>query len=53
VVTKLDRTRSFANQAYLDFSIAVREAIVFDWRKALHPDDLEAFYRRRSRANPH
>jgi PAS domain S-box-containing protein len=40
-VTKLDRTRSFANQAYLDFlGLPFEEAIVFDWRKALHPDDL-------------
>src|SRR3954452_4744447 len=41
-VTKLDRTRSFANQAYLDFlGLPFDEAIVFDWRKALHPDDLQ------------
>jgi len=40
-VTKLDRTRSFANQAYVDFlGLPYAEAIVFDWRKALHPDDL-------------
>jgi PAS domain S-box-containing protein len=40
-VTKLDRTRSFANQAYVDFlGLPYEEAIVFDWRKALHPDDL-------------
>jgi len=40
-VTKLDRTRSFANRAYLDFlGLPFEEAIVFDWRKALHPDDL-------------
>ncbi len=40
-VTKLDRKRSFANQAYLDFlGLPFEEAIVFDWRKALHPDDL-------------
>ena len=39
-VTKLDRTRSFANQAYLDFlGLPFEEAIVFDWRKRLHPDD--------------
>ena len=41
-VTKLDRTRSFANQAYLDFlGLSFEEAVVFDWRKALHPDDLQ------------
>src|SRR5262249_24449985 len=40
-VTKLDRTRLFANQAYLDFlGLPFDQAIVFDWRKALHPDDL-------------
>jgi PAS domain S-box-containing protein len=40
-VTKLDRTRSFANQAYLDFlGLPFEQAIVFDWRKRLHPDDL-------------
>jgi PAS domain S-box-containing protein len=40
-VTKLDRTRSFANQAYLDFlGLPFDQAIVFDWRKRLHPDDL-------------
>jgi PAS domain S-box-containing protein len=40
-VTKLDRTRSFANQAYLDFlGLPFEQAIVFDWRKALHPEDL-------------
>src|SRR5215218_978229 len=39
-VTKLDRTRSFANQAYLDFlGLPFDEAVVFDWRKRLHPDD--------------
>ena len=40
-VTKLDRTRSFANQAYVDFlGLPFEQAIVFDWRKILHPDDL-------------
>jgi len=41
-VTKLDRRRSFANQAYLDFlGMPFDQAIVFDWRKVLHPDDLQ------------
>ncbi|SDJ99349.1 MULTISPECIES: hybrid sensor histidine kinase/response regulator [Bradyrhizobium] len=41
-VTKLDRTRSFANQAYVDFlGLPFEEAIAFDWRKVLHPDDLQ------------
>src|SRR3954453_22957470 len=39
-VTKLDRTRSFANQAYVDFlGLPFEQAILFDWRKVLHPDD--------------
>ena len=37
-VTKLDRTRSFANQAYVDFlGLPFEEAIAFDWRKRLAP----------------
>jgi PAS domain S-box-containing protein len=40
-VTKLDRTRSFVNKAYVDFvGLPYEEAIKYDWRKALHPDDL-------------
>src|SRR3954451_20738593 len=40
-VTKLDRKRSFANQAYVDFlGLPFEEAIAYDWRKVLHPDDL-------------
>ncbi len=39
-VTKLDRTRLFANQAYVDFiGLPYEEAIKFDWRQILHPDD--------------
>jgi PAS domain S-box-containing protein len=39
-VSRLDGTRSFANQAYLDFlGLEYQAAIVFDWRKILHPDD--------------
>ena len=39
-VSKLDGTRGFANQAYLDFlGLEYQAAIVFDWRKILHPDD--------------
>jgi PAS domain S-box-containing protein len=41
-VTKLDRTRSFANQAYVDFlGLPFEQAMAFDWRKVLHPDDLQ------------
>jgi PAS domain S-box-containing protein len=41
-VTKLDRTRSFANKAYVDFlGLPFEEAIAFDWRKRLHPNDRQ------------
>ncbi len=41
-VSKLDGTRGFANQAYLDFlGLPYEQAIVFDWRKILHPDHLD------------
>ena len=41
-VTRLDRTRSFINRAYIDFlGVSHEEALAFDWRKALHPDDLQ------------
>lgn len=40
-VTKLGGQRAFANQAYLDFlGLPYDDALVFDWRNALHPDDL-------------
>jgi PAS domain S-box-containing protein len=41
-VSKLDGTRGFANHAYLEFlGLPYEEAIVFDWRKVLHPEDLD------------
>jgi PAS domain S-box-containing protein len=40
-VTRLDGTRSFANRAYLEFlGLPFEQAVLFDWRKVLHPDDL-------------
>ena len=40
-VSRLDGKRAFANHAYLDFlGLGFDEALVFDWRKILHPDDL-------------
>jgi PAS domain S-box-containing protein len=40
-VSKLDGTRGFANDAYLEFlGLPYEQAIVFDWRKVLHPDHL-------------
>ncbi|MBI5131561.1 MAG: PAS domain S-box protein [Rhodopseudomonas palustris] len=39
-VTRLDRTRSFANRAYLEFlGLGYDDALAFDWRTILHPDD--------------
>jgi PAS domain S-box-containing protein len=39
-VTRLDRTRAFANQAYVDFiGVPYEEALLFDWRQILHPED--------------
>ena len=40
-VTKIDRTRAFANQAYLEFlGVPYDEGLAFDWRTILHPDDM-------------
>lgn len=40
-VTRLDRTRSFANKAYVEFlGMDYEEALAFDWRTILHPDDM-------------
>jgi len=40
-VSNSDGTRAFANQAYLEFlGLGYDEALVFDWRKILHPEDL-------------
>ena len=39
-VTRLDRKRSFVNRAYVDFlGISYEEAIDFDWRTVIHPED--------------
>ena len=40
-VSRLDGKRAFVNQAYMDFlGHGYEECLVYDWRKALHPDDL-------------
>jgi PAS domain S-box-containing protein len=40
-VTKIDRTRAFANQAYLEFlGVPYEDALAFDWRKILHAEDV-------------
>ncbi len=42
-VTRLDRTRDFVNDAYMDFlGTDDREyARLYDWRDGIHPDDVE------------
>ena len=41
-VTKIDRTRAFANQAYLEFlGVPYEAGLAFDWRTILHPDDVQ------------
>jgi PAS domain S-box-containing protein len=41
-VSRLDRSRAFANQAYVEFlGMGYDEALAFDWRRILHPDDME------------
>jgi PAS domain S-box-containing protein len=41
-VTRLDRSRSFVNRAYVEFlGIDYAQAIHFDWRTVIHPDDAE------------
>ncbi len=45
-VTKLDGKRSFVNAAYQDFlALPLEEAMNYDWRNALHPDDLDRIAR--------
>lgn len=40
-VSQLDGLRSFVNTAYVDFlGCSFEEALNFDWRRALHPEDL-------------
>jgi PAS domain S-box-containing protein len=41
-VTQLDRKRNFVNRAYVDFlGVTYEEAVDFDWRTIIHPDDSE------------
>ncbi|MGN6590313.1 MAG: PAS domain S-box protein [Sphingomicrobium sp.] len=44
-VTRLDRTRDFVNDAYLDFCLGPNgtraEAQKLDWRTRIHPDDVD------------
>ncbi len=41
-VTRLDRTRDFVNQAYVDFVGGSREEVAtLDWRTRIHPEDVD------------
>ena len=41
-VSRMDGLREFVNHAYHEFlGVSQKEAENFDWRKALHPDDLQ------------
>jgi PAS domain S-box-containing protein len=45
-VTSLDRKRWFVNRAYVEFlGVSYAEAVDFDWRDILHPDDAPRIYR--------
>jgi PAS domain S-box-containing protein len=45
-VSRLDGLRQFVNRAYHEFlGVPFMDALNFDWRKALHPDDLERILR--------
>jgi PAS domain S-box-containing protein len=45
-VSRLDGLRQFVNRAYHEFlGVPFVDALTFDWRKALHPDDLERILR--------
>ena len=47
-LTGLDRRRRFVNRAYVEFlGRDYDEALAFDWRSILHPDDHD---RRRTRS---
>ena len=41
-LSKTDGRRDFVNQAYVDYlGLPYEQALEFDWREALHPDDLQ------------
>jgi PAS domain S-box-containing protein len=45
-VTRLDRKRAFVNRAYAEFlGVSYEEAIDFDWRSRIHPDDVDRIVR--------
>jgi PAS domain S-box-containing protein len=51
-VTGADGRREFVNQAYIDFFAgSYEEALAFDWRKGMHPDDLPRILREEPRVD--
>jgi len=45
-VSRLDGSREFVNRSYRDFlGVSLEEALKFDWRVALHPDDVARILR--------
>ena len=45
-VSRLDGKRAFVNEAYMAFlTLGYEDCLVYDWRKALHPDDLQRILR--------
>jgi PAS domain S-box-containing protein len=45
-VSRLDGLREFVNRAYHEFlGVPLLDALNFDWRKAIHPDDLDRILR--------
>ena len=45
-VTRLDRTRDFVNDAYMEFTgLSREEAQQLDWRTRIHPDDVDRIVR--------
>ena len=52
-VTGANGARDFVNQAYLDFfGGSYDEALAFDWREAMHPDDRPRILREEPRIEP-
>ncbi len=45
-ISRTDGSREFANRAYVDFlGESYEAALAFDWRKVLHPEDLDRILR--------
>jgi PAS domain S-box-containing protein len=48
-VSRRDGRREFVNRSYLEFlGESYEEAVAFDWRQRLHPDDVERIQREQS-----